>query len=106
MARDERERFLGRPAVPADTDDLDVVGGRLEANLSRSLLDPASRTAAFELDHTMAPAADHMVVVRLAAQAIAGLSRDVRQRIQNPALRKRSKCAVHRREPDRFARRS
>ena len=83
-----------------------MVGGRLEANLSRSLLDPAARTAAFELDHAMAPAADHMVVVGLATQAIAGLSRDVRQRIQNPALRKRSKRAIHRREPDRLAGRS
>lgn len=106
MAPARRERYLGRPALLADADDFDVVGGCLEADLSRGLLDPAACAAAFELDDTMAAAANHMVVVSLAAQAIAGLSGDVCQCIQDPVLCERSKRAVHRRQPDRFARRS
>jgi hypothetical protein len=82
-----RERYLGRPARLADTDDFDMVGGCLEADLSSGPLDPAACATPFELDDTMAAAANHMVVVTLAAQAITGLPGNVSQRIQNPMLR-------------------
>lgn len=72
-----RKRRSALAAVGAETDDLDAVVGGDEAVPLRGGGHPLVEPALLNLDHAMAPFAEEVVVVRVAAQAVALLAATV-----------------------------
>lgn len=64
--------------------------------------EPAVEPALCDLDHPVAPRADQMVVVLVAAAAVADLTGVVAERIYETGVRERLQSPVDSREPETF----
>jgi hypothetical protein len=78
----------------------DSVCADREAVIRRPGCEPRIEIAVAQLDHPMAPFADEVVMMSLAAQAVTGFAWAVHQRIHRAALAERRQRPVDSREPD------
>ena len=90
-------------AGAADADDLEVVARRDEIRTSRRGLQPRFEAALAKLDHAVALGAHEVVVMRVAAEPVAGLAAAVRERVDDAVLDEAAERPVDGREADLLA---
>ncbi len=90
------------PAGPAKSVDLQPVAGRDESMVGGDTGEPAVEPALCDLDDPVAPRADQMVVVLVAAASVADLTGVVAERVYETGFRKRLQSPVDGRESETF----
>jgi hypothetical protein len=99
---DSRTRLGACAAGGAGSADLDRVRVDDEAVFRGKTVEPRVELAVAELDDAVAAAADQVMVVRFAAEPVAGFARLVHQRIDDALPAQQRERAVNRRQPHAF----